>query len=212
MSESPEPGVQSRKFFEQLWSQGDPWELQTSRFEQERYAHLLRVLAGRRYARVLEIGCGVGTFSRQLASIAESVLAIDISPIAIDRARAESDLRNVVFRAANIMDYDVRAEGPWDLLVLAETIYYLGWLYPFFNVGWVASEMFAATAPGGRLLLTNVSGCEGDDLTLPWLIRTYRDLFLNVGYQVEHQEVFRGVKNDVNIEVLTTLLLKPRGQ
>ena len=42
----------------------------------------------------------------------------------------------------------------------------------------------------------------------PCLIRTYRDLFRNVGYQVNSEEVFHGTKNGVPIEMLITLLEK----
>ena len=39
------------------------------------------------------------------------------------------DRRKIDFRVANIMQYNPRAEGPWDLVVMTETIYCLGWLY-----------------------------------------------------------------------------------
>jgi hypothetical protein len=110
------------------------------------------------------------------------------------------------------MDYDPCLEGPWDLVVLSETIYYLGWLYPFFDVGWLAQRLYAATRGGGRLLLANTQGeCE-DLLLLPWLIRTYRDLFMNVGFRIEAEEVFCGCKNGVLLEVLISLMVRPPGE
>ena len=112
-------------------------------------------------------------------------------------------------RAVNVMEYNVGEEGPWDLVVLSETIYCLGWLYPFFNVAWLADQLFAATAPGGRLLLTNTYGRpEKDWLQRPWLLHTYRDLFRNVGYRTEGEDIFRGSKDGVDFEVLTTLFVK----
>ena len=42
----------------------------------------------------------------------------------------------------------------------------------------------------------------------PCLIRTYRDLFVNVGYKVKSEEIFRGTKNGVGIETLMTLFEK----
>ena len=36
-----------------------------------------------RYGRVLEIGCGAGTFTRRLAGLADEVLALDVSSEAI---------------------------------------------------------------------------------------------------------------------------------
>src|SRR3712207_7461174 len=33
----------------------------------------------------------------------------------------------------------------------------------------------------------------------PWLVRTYRDPLLNVGYRLEAEEVFRGTKDDTDL-------------
>ena len=54
------------------------------------------------------------------------------------------------------MDYDAPVAGPWDLIVMSETIYELGWLYPLFDVGWLAAELFAATRDGGRLMMRRI--------------------------------------------------------
>src|SRR5215467_10980723 len=150
---------QAQKFFEDLWQKGDHWEFDQSEFEQQRFARLRALLNGRRYARVLEIGCGTGAFTHHLAHLADYVLALDISPTAIAQARAtRSDCPRVQFRQANIMEYDVQAEGPWDLIVLSDIVCYLGWLYSFFDVGWFVSQLFAATCIGGRCLFANAMG------------------------------------------------------
>ena len=107
------------------------------------------------------------------------------------------------------MEYDPAEEGPWDLVVLSETIYYLGWLYSFFDVAWLSFQLFSATRHGGRLLLANTFGGVEDYLLRPWVVRTYRDLFLNVGYRLESEEVFRGVKSGADIEVLFSLFEAP---
>ena len=203
----------AREFFADLWKGTDPWNFEGSEYERVRCDHLLRMLAGRRYVRALEIGCGAGYFTRLLAHIAEQIVALDIAPAAIGRACALGAGPGIVdFRVGNIMEYKPGADGPWDLVVFSDTICYLGWLYPFFDVAWLAAELFAATRSGGRLLLAN-SMYEGNDLLLlPYLIRTYRDLFLNVGYQLEAEEVFRGTKNGVDFEILISLLVKlPEG-
>ena len=49
---------------------------------------LIALLDGRRYRHVLEIGCGTGVFTRRLTTIAETVVALDVAPAAIERARA----------------------------------------------------------------------------------------------------------------------------
>jgi SAM-dependent methyltransferase len=208
--ERAESHARARQFFEQLWSQGDYWELETSPFEAARYDALLAVLGPRRLARVLEIGCGAGAFTRRLAAIADEIVALDVAPSAIARAQASPPgPATVRFAVANIMDYDLRAAGPFDLIVMTETIYYLGWLYSFFDVAWLALELFAATAPGGRLLLADTLGGCTDALLSPPIIRTYRDLFRNAGYAAEAERVFQGSKHGMPLEVLISLLARP---
>lgn len=208
MSERENPAQKAHDFFESLWKRGDPWSFESSSFERERFARLLAMISDRRYPRVLEIGCGSGTFTRLLAGVADSVLAFDISPTAIARAVEIGAGPGVEFRVANAMDYGLYRKGPWDLIVLSETIYYLGWLYSFFEVGWLASQLFRATVPGGRLFVANSFGDFGDELLLPWLIRTYHDLFRNVGYDPAREEIFRGEENRVELEVLMTLFTR----
>ena len=193
-------------FFDDMWKSGDPWKLQTSRFEQDKYARQMELIGGRRYPRVLELGCGAGTFTRRLSQIADSILALDISANAIAQAKTtKSQGCPIDYKVANIMDYDLRASGQYDLVIMSETVYYLGWLYSFFDVAWLASELFAATRQGGRFLMTNTYGGVEDYLLRPWLIRTYHDLFLNVGYELDAEEEFRGEKDGVDIEVLISL-------
>src|SRR5207237_6300104 len=135
---------------------------------------------------------------------------VGIAPAAVGRARTlGADLQTVEFRVANAMDYEWRADGPWDLVVCSDTICYLGWLYTFFDVAWFAAELFAATRSGGRLLLANTMDEVEDKLLLPYLIRTYPDLFLNVGFRLDDGEIFRGAKNRVEFELLISLFVKP---
>jgi predicted TPR repeat methyltransferase len=199
-----------RTFMDNLWERGDPWDFESSAYERDRCVQLLKMLAGRRYARVLEIGCGAGYLTRLLAPHADQLVALDISQTAIERARSLSTRQTGVdFRVANIMEYQPQADGPWDLIVFSDTMCYLGWLYPFFDVAYLAVQLFDATRSGGRLMLANSMGENDDWLLRPWLTRTYRDLFVNVGYTIEAEEVYKATKKCVDFEVLMTLYRKP---
>jgi predicted TPR repeat methyltransferase len=200
---------QIRTFMDNLWERGDPWDFESSSYERDRCVQLLKMLEGRRYARALEIGCGAGYLTRLLATHADQIVALDISETAIDRARALSTgPAGVDFRVANIMEYKPQSDGPWDLILFSDTMCYLGWLYPFFDVAWLAVQLFDATRSGGRLMLANSMGEQDDWLLRPWIIRTYRDLFVNVGYTIETEEVYKAVKKGVEFEVLMTLYHK----
>jgi len=212
MTDREEAGRKALEFSENLWKDGDFWELETSEYERVRYARLIEVLRGRRYARGLELGCGAGYFTRLLAPQVDHLVAYDISPSAIARARAAAGTGDtaIEFRAGNAMEYAWRAAGPWDLVVMNETICYLGWLYSFFDVAWFASELHAATRPGGRFLMANSIDRQGyDKLLLPHIIRTYRDLFLNVGFTLDREETMAGTKNGVEFETLISLFARP---
>lgn len=205
MSE-PDPGHRARAYFEQLWQTGDPWELDASALDRASRARQIELLADRRYPRALEVGCAAGAFTEALVGLAERVLAIDIAPSAIEHARGRGlDSTRVDFRAANVMELDLRDGGPWDLVVMSETIYYLGWLYPFFDVAWLASEMIESQVDGGRLLMADTYGRDEDHLLRPSLIDTYRDLFRNVGYELEREETVSGTKQDVAYDVLISM-------
>jgi SAM-dependent methyltransferase len=202
-------GDRARCFFDSLWSQGDYWKLETCAFDQARYARLMELLGDRRYSRTLEIGCGAGAFTGLLAGVSDRVVALDVSPAAIERARARSTGDSVEFRVANVMEIAPEEEGPWDLIVMNETVYYVGWLYSFFDVSWLAHRLSTAMAGGGRFLMANTFGDTAGYLLRPWVIRTYRDLFLNVGFLLEYEEVFHGTKDDTQLDVLISLLRRP---
>jgi SAM-dependent methyltransferase len=77
---------------------------------------LLRLTRGRKIGRVLSVGCGEGPFECLLAPHADSVLGIDLSGEAIDKARARAcalGLGNVDFRCENAsqLRVDERFDG-----------------------------------------------------------------------------------------------------
>lgn len=209
MSAMDEAGERARAAFEDAWRRGDAWRLHAE-LDRASRARQIALLDDRRYRRALEIGCGAGAFTRLLSDRADTVVAVDISPSAIERARRrEIAGSGVGFRAVNIMDYDVTAEGPWDLVVMSETIYCLGWVYPLFEVGWLASRLLESLVDDGRLLMANTYGREKDYLLRPWLIDTYRDLLLHVGFRLEREETLRGKKGGVDFRVLISLFARP---
>jgi SAM-dependent methyltransferase len=80
------------------------------------FAALRRLTGHRRLGRLISVGCGDGSFECLLAPHAESVLGIDLSSTAIERARARAatqGLANVEFRcqAASALDPGERFDG-----------------------------------------------------------------------------------------------------
>lgn len=197
--------------YESRWSAGDPWagkgDAEHTARKNERQREFL---AGRRYRRTIEVGCGNGSLTPILAAVSDSVLSVDIAASALTRARAAcGPLPNVEFREHNAVQFDYVDHGPWDLITIVEMVYSLGWLYPLFDIAWMAEQMAASLAAGGRLLLTNTYGGEKDYLLRPYLIDTYRDLFRNVGLEVVREETLRPEDPDDGLPALITLFSRP---
>jgi SAM-dependent methyltransferase len=209
MTDREEAGRKALEFAENLWKRGDFWEFETADYERLRFARTIETLQGARFPRGLELGCGAGYFTRLLAPHVDRLVAYDISPSAIARARATPGGEGIDFRTGNAMDYAWRADGPWDLIVMNDTICYLGWLYSFFDIAWFASEIHEAIRPGGRFLMANTMDNHGyDKLLLPYITRSYRDLALNVGFTLVREESCRGTKNGVEFETLISLFAR----
>lgn len=203
-------GQKALEFAENLWKHGDFWEFETAEYELVRFARTIEVLQGARFPRGVELGCGAGYFTRLLAPHVDQLVAYDISPTAIERARAAvGPSGGIDFRAGNAMDYAWRADAPWDLIVINDTICYLGWLYSFFDIAWFVSEIHAAIRPGGRFLMANTMDKHGyDKLLLPHVTRSYRDLALNVGFALDREETVHGTKNGVEFATLISLFAR----
>ena len=143
--------------FDQLYAaRNDPFgaELPQYRYQQRKYNSLLSMLPRRPYGNVLDVGCGLGTFTRKLAPFAGHILGTDISAEAIGQARnLSAGYPNVAYSHQDMLD-SPRQEAPFDLIILADTLYYID---PLTDVGLksIAGKLSTKLAPGGLLLLVN---------------------------------------------------------
>jgi protein-L-isoaspartate O-methyltransferase len=114
-------------FFEDLYQKSsDPWQFETSEYEAEKYATTIAALAKSRYENVFEIGGSIGVLTAMLAQHCDSLLSIDVSETAQQRARERcQELDNVRWQIMQIpQEYP---EEMFDLIVLSEVGYYLSW-------------------------------------------------------------------------------------
>jgi 2-polyprenyl-3-methyl-5-hydroxy-6-metoxy-1,4-benzoquinol methylase len=70
---------------------------------------------------VLELGCGEGHLTQAIFHKARSVIAVDISDVAIARAKS-LDLRNARFETADLLETSLAG---YDVIAAIECIYYL---------------------------------------------------------------------------------------
>jgi SAM-dependent methyltransferase len=124
----------------------DPWNYATSEYEQAKYRTTLDYLPART-GRTLELGCSVGVFTEMLAPRTASLVAVDFSPTALERAAERlAGAENVELLCRRLPEE--MPAGPFETIVCAEVLYY--WSADLVEAG--VRRIEAALAPGGTLL------------------------------------------------------------
>ena len=101
----------------------DPWGFESSAYEQRKYAVTMASLPRRHYGSVFEPGCSIGVLTEMLATRCDRLLATDVVPAALDRARSRlAALRHVTLEQRAIPEE--WPEAIFDLIVLSEIAYY----------------------------------------------------------------------------------------
>lgn len=146
----------SASAFDELYAgTNDPFgsELPQYRYQQRKYNSLLSMLPQRPYRNALDIGCGLGAFTRKLAPFTGCILGTDISAEAIGQARLLSvGHSNVAYAQQDILE-QFDQEAAFDLIILADILYYL----PLTDARLtsIARNMASKLTPGGLLLIVN---------------------------------------------------------
>ncbi|MGQ0765852.1 MAG: glycosyltransferase [Gemmatimonadota bacterium] len=151
-----------RHHFESLFARGrDPWSYD-SPYEARKYQQTLALALAHSPRNALEVGCAEGHFTARLAPHVASLVAADISEIALERARdrlrAFGHLR---YRQLDLGSDPI--EGRFDLIVCSEVLYYMGDTDRLSTVG---CKLLAALRPGGRLVCAHAHLLV-DDPTAP---------------------------------------------
>jgi SAM-dependent methyltransferase len=144
----------------------DPWDLETSPYEQAKYAHTLQALAGRTYELGFEVGCAKGVLTQGLADHCRALLAIDVSETALEAARERCAPIDHVAFAQMTFPKQAPIGSAFDLILLSEVVYY----WDDADIGRAADWIGSHLAPGGDLLLVHWTGetdypQSGDDAT-----------------------------------------------
>ena len=98
--------------------------------------------------RALDVGSGDGRFARHLAEVVREVVAIDVDPREVERARTASGAQNVDWRCSDLLAFDA-PDGIFDVVTALAVIHHL----PFDQA---VAHMQRLLAPGGRLLVLGV--------------------------------------------------------
>lgn len=142
-----------RACHDRLYRHPDPYRIGVSPYEQRKYATVTDALAGRRFARALEVGCGEGDLSVRLAGHTDALLGVDISAAAVARAAARVPAAEFARRTLP----REMPDGTFDLVVCTDVLYY--WEPVTLRVGTAA--LLDRLRPGGLLLAYHYRGDFG---------------------------------------------------
>src|ERR1700730_7439138 len=125
---------------ETVWGWGTP----AGRIRARRRADL--IIAGATLSpgkRVLEIGCGTGMFTEMFAATGATIIAVDISPELLTKARSRGlPPGQVTFCERRFEDCDV--EGPFDSVIGSSVLHHL-------EIGSAIRRIKDLLKPGGKL-------------------------------------------------------------
>jgi SAM-dependent methyltransferase len=138
----PRYGRAVKEYYEELW-QTLPAELMPPDYELRRRLLLAEVKRG---DRVLDLGCGDGRFTGELASAGASVVGVDVAEAALARARDSQP--GLDFRLAPVDGPLPLEDNSFDLVWASEVIEHVA-----DTARWL-SEVRRVLVPGGRLVLT----------------------------------------------------------
>ncbi|MBE9179582.1 methyltransferase domain-containing protein [Oculatella sp. LEGE 06141] len=139
------------EYFDSLYSNDpDPWKFETSEYEAEKYAATLAALPKLRYRSAFEIGGSIGVLTEMLAQRCDSLLSVDVSAQAQNKAIVRCQaLPHVHFQLMQVpQDYP---NEQFDLTVLSEVGYYWCWE----DLQKAQQLMLHHLEPGGHLLLVH---------------------------------------------------------
>ncbi len=144
----------SSEYFERMYAgDPDPWKFETSAYEAGKYDHTIASLGTHHFARALEVGCANGLLTQRLSSVCESVVAIDVSDTALQRARH----RNRASTHVHFFNMPFPRQTPnssFDLILMSEVVYYWSTADIAAAGAWIEKHI----APKGALLLVHWIG------------------------------------------------------
>jgi SAM-dependent methyltransferase len=162
------------RHFETLFAgNDDPWDLRSKRGERHKRDTIRRALGPARLGCGVELGCGNGITTRDLAHKFAHLLAVDGSASAVALAKREvAGLRHVEVRHAALPITLERAR--YHAVIASEVLYYL----PARSLRTTLWEAFDGLRPGGLLISTNhITNFDDAECTNAELNRLTRSLF-----------------------------------
>jgi SAM-dependent methyltransferase len=151
---------------EEVWN----WSSPAGRIRWARRVALFRDFIGTSPGKVLEVGCGTGLFTAELALTGYSITAIDISPELLAKAAERVVGRNVTFAVENAYHTTFLA-GTFDVVLGSSCLHH-------FDLNRALAEFHRILKPGGRMMFTEPNMLNPQvalQKNIPWLKRLAGD-------------------------------------
>lgn len=188
-----------RLFFNLKYRKPDPYLVEESAYERDKYAKIESALKklGRDFPSALDVGCAEGRLTGLMAPFCGRVVGIDISDVAIARAKKHlAEVKNAEARRFDLFTGSL--DEKFDLVVVADTLYY----FEPHQLPSAARKVAGAVAPGGALLLAHVRAAADDDAGIPFKkfgARTIHDMFASMD---EFETAFDELTPEFRVTVL----------
>jgi 2-polyprenyl-3-methyl-5-hydroxy-6-metoxy-1,4-benzoquinol methylase len=119
---------------------------------------------------VLELGCGTGSFTRELARSGADIIAIDVSPELLEIAKADCSAPNIQFQIQNAYALGY-SEGVFDSVVGSSVLHHL-------EVEKALRDIYRVLKPGGTIYFTEPNMLNPQiavQKNVPWVKRKLGD-------------------------------------
>lgn len=127
---------------EKIWN----WSTPAGKIRWSRRCGLFKEFIGSNKRFVLEIGCGTGLFTKELAATDNTIIAIDISDALIKKAKERVHAKNVKFVVGNAYKTKFNSNN-YDFIVGSSSLHHL-------EVDSALKEFSRILKPGGGIMFT----------------------------------------------------------
>lgn len=169
-----------RNYFELKYLRGNPYSVEMSPQDIEKFNLAFDHINERRYDSILEIGCGDGYFLQIYFPLSETrILATDISKLALKMAKERlGDQRNIEFRQFDLLVDDL--DERFDLVICSEVLCY----FTLEQLVSIIPKILRCLKENGILLSIHVRSLNDDTSGFPYKAfgaRTIHRLFESAG-------------------------------
>lgn len=138
----------TKRFYDRYWDEGSAVYSGSQQGYAQNFRQWMRdeLSAQPRCCRILEVGCGDGTFTRNLADYSAHVVALDLSASQIERNARLYPL--IDFRQHDLANPLPFRNETFDVIWCSEVLEHL------FDPAFAVQEIYRVLAPGGKMLVT----------------------------------------------------------